>query len=140
VPLRPILISSSYLSLRFPSGVFSSDFPKKILYAFLKSINHYTHRHVTSCLNCPLAFYTLGFKYFPGPVKRLFQTHTHTQIYIRSRGSSVGIGGWTIGVPFPAGAGNFFLHHRVQTGSGAHPVSYLIGTGGSFPGGEAAET
>jgi len=25
-----------------------------------------------------------------------------------------------IGVRFPAGAGNFPLHHRVQTGSGAH--------------------
>jgi hypothetical protein len=26
------------------------------------------------------------------------------------------------------------LHHRVQTGSGAHPASYPTGTGGSFPG------
>jgi hypothetical protein len=26
----------------------------------------------------------------------------------------------------------------VQTGSGAHPTSYPIGTGGFFPGGEAA--
>jgi hypothetical protein len=26
----------------------------------------------------------------------------------------------------------------VQTGSGAHPVSYPIDTGGSFPGGKAA--
>jgi hypothetical protein len=32
-----------------------------------------------------------------------------------------------------AGAGNFSLHHRVQTGS--HPGSYLMGTRGSFPGG-----
>jgi hypothetical protein len=37
-----------------------------------------------------------------------------------------------------AGAGNFYLHHRVQTGSGAHPASYLMGTGDSFPGGKAA--
>jgi len=29
------------------------------------------------------------------------------------------------------GGGNFFLHRRVQTGSGAHPAS----TRGSFPGG-----
>jgi hypothetical protein len=41
-------------------------------------------------------------------------------------------------VRFPAGAGNFSLHHRVQNGSGAHPVSYLIDTMGSFPGGRAA--
>jgi hypothetical protein len=27
-------------------------------------------------------------------------------------------------VRFPAGAGNFSLHHRVQIGSGAHPASY----------------
>jgi hypothetical protein len=35
---------------------------------------------------------------------------------------------------FPAGAGNFSLHHRVQNGSGAHPASYPIGTRGCFPG------
>jgi hypothetical protein len=28
--------------------------------------------------------------------------------------------------------------HVVHTGSGAHPVSYPMGTGGSFPGGKAA--
>jgi hypothetical protein len=39
------------------------------------------------------------------------------------------------GVQFPAGANNFSLrHHRVQTGSGAHPTSYPMGNGGSFPG------
>jgi hypothetical protein len=32
------------------------------------------------------------------------------------------------------GAENFSLHHRVQNGSGAHPSSYPMGTGGSFPG------
>jgi hypothetical protein len=31
-------------------------------------------------------------------------------------------------VRFPAGAGNFSLHHRVQNGSGAHPASYPLGT------------
>jgi len=39
--------------------------------------------------------------------------------------------GWMIG------AGNFSLHHRVETGSGAHPASYRMGTKGSFPGGKA---
>jgi hypothetical protein len=33
-----------------------------------------------------------------------------------------------------------FSPHLVQTGSGAHPVSYPVGTGGSFPGGKAAVT
>jgi hypothetical protein len=35
----------------------------------------------------------------------------------------------------PVGAGNFSSHHRVLTGSGAHPASYQMGTGVSFPGG-----
>jgi hypothetical protein len=35
---------------------------------------------------------------------------------------------------FPAGAGNFSLHHRFQKGSGAHTASYPIGTRDSFPG------
>jgi hypothetical protein len=54
-----------------------------------------------------------------------------------SRGSSVGIAtGYGLddrgsGFRFLTGAGNFFLH-RVQTGSGAHPVSYPEGTG-DFP-------
>jgi hypothetical protein len=34
----------------------------------------------------------------------------------------------------PAGTGNFSLRHHVQTGSGAHPASYPVGTGGCFPG------
>jgi len=38
----------------------------------------------------------------------------------------------------PAVAGNFSLHHLVKNGSGAHPASYPMGTGGSFPGGKAA--
>jgi hypothetical protein len=41
-------------------------------------------------------------------------------------------------VRFPAGAGNFSLHHRVKNGSGAHPASYPMRTRGSFPGGKAA--
>jgi hypothetical protein len=61
-----------------------------------------------------------------------------------SRGISVsiatgyGLDDRMIGVRFSTGAGNFSLRHRVQTGSGAHPASYSIGTGGSFPGGKAA--
>jgi hypothetical protein len=37
-------------------------------------------------------------------------------------------------VRFPAGAGNFSLHHRVQNGSGAHPASCPVGSRGAFPG------
>jgi hypothetical protein len=51
--------------------------------------------------------------------------------------------GWGSRIRFPAGAGNFSLHHRVQKGSGAHPASYPMGTRDSFlgikrPGREAA--
>jgi hypothetical protein len=77
-------------------------------------------------------------------VKRFF----HTGAYRRNEScdSSVGIAlGYGLDdrdsrVPFPAEAGNFSLHHRVQNGSGAHPASYPMGTRGSFPGGKAAGT
>jgi hypothetical protein len=36
-------------------------------------------------------------------------------------------------VQFPAGVGNFSLHHHVQNSCGAHPASYPVGTRGSFP-------
>jgi hypothetical protein len=41
-------------------------------------------------------------------------------------------------VRLPAGAENFSLYHRVQNGSGAHPVSYPMGNRGPFPVGKAA--
>jgi hypothetical protein len=41
-------------------------------------------------------------------------------------------------VRFPAGAGNYSLHHRVQNGSSAHSASYPRDTRVSFPGGTAA--
>jgi hypothetical protein len=41
-------------------------------------------------------------------------------------------------VRVPARAGNFYLHHRVQTGSVAQTSFYLTGTRGSFPGRKAA--
>jgi hypothetical protein len=61
-----------------------------------------------------------------------------------NRDSSVGIatGYWLddLGsrVRFPTGAGNFYLHHRLQNGSGAHPASYPMGNRGSFLGDKAA--
>jgi hypothetical protein len=41
-------------------------------------------------------------------------------------------------VRFPAGAGKFSFHHRVQNGSGAHPASYPMDIRGSFPRGKVA--
>jgi hypothetical protein len=63
---------------------------------------------------------------------------------MKSRDSSVGIAlGYGLDdrsyrVRFPAGAGNFSLHHRVQNSSGAHPASYPMGTRSSLPGGKEA--
>jgi hypothetical protein len=63
---------------------------------------------------------------------------------LENRDSSVGIGtgcglaDQMIGVRFSAGAGDFSLHHRVQTGSGPHPASYPTGTRGSLPGSKTA--
>jgi hypothetical protein len=55
---------------------------------------------------------------------------------VKSRDSSVGIAlGYELDdkcsrVRFLAEAGNFFFHHRIQNGSGAHPASYLMDTRG----------
>jgi hypothetical protein len=61
-------------------------------------------------------------------------------LYINvSRDGSVGIAlGYGLDdrgsrVQFPAGAGNFSLHHCVQNGSEAHSDSYPMGNRGSFP-------
>jgi hypothetical protein len=56
----------------------------------------------------------------------------------RIRDSSVGLAtSTTARVRFPVEA-SFCLLHVVQTGSGAHPVSYPMGTVGSFAGSKAA--
>jgi hypothetical protein len=44
---------------------------------------------------------------------------------------------WTAGVRSPTEAEDFPSNLCVQTGSGAHPASYTMGTGGSFPWGKA---
>jgi hypothetical protein len=65
---------------------------------------------------------------------------------IMNRDSSVGIvtdyrlDDRMIGVRFPAGARNFSPLNHVQKGSGPHPFSYPIVTGGSFLGGKATGT
>jgi hypothetical protein len=53
---------------------------------------------------------------------------------------AVGTAGRPRGSEFmsPGRVKNFRLHHVVQTGSGAHPASYPMGTGDSFPGVKAA--
>jgi hypothetical protein len=51
--------------------------------------------------------------------------------------SDYGLDDRAIGVRSPAGAKDFSFNLSVQTGSGAHPASCTICTGGSFPGDKA---
>jgi hypothetical protein len=52
--------------------------------------------------------------------------------------SDYGLDDRAIGVRFPAGEKDFSSSLCVQTGSGAHPASCTVGTGGPFPGGKSA--
>jgi hypothetical protein len=51
--------------------------------------------------------------------------------------SGYGLDDRAIEVRSPAGAKDFFSNLFVQTGSGAHPASCTMGTGGPFPGAKA---
>jgi hypothetical protein len=51
--------------------------------------------------------------------------------------SDYGMDDRAIGVRSPEGVKDFFSILCVQTGSGAHPASCPMGTGGPFPGGKA---
>jgi hypothetical protein len=51
--------------------------------------------------------------------------------------SDYGLDDRAIGVRSPAGAKDFSSTLCVQTGSGTHPASCTMGTGGPFPGGKA---
>jgi hypothetical protein len=51
--------------------------------------------------------------------------------------SDYGLDDRAIGVRFPVEAKDFSFSLCVQTGSGAHPTSCTMGTGGPFSGGKA---
>jgi hypothetical protein len=63
--------------------------------------------------------------------RRVLQMHSFVVFITRLAGRSF------IAGANAAGAGNFSVHRRVQNGSGAHLLSYPVGTRGSFPGGKA---
>jgi hypothetical protein len=66
-------------------------------------------------------------------IKFLFKNFCRVGIGI-AQWYSVGLrAGWSR-VLVPARAGNFSLCHRAQIGSRAHPASYAVDTGDSFPG------
>jgi hypothetical protein len=71
-------------------------------------------------------------------VKKMRKLYTEQlrNLYLQSVtwDNSVGIAtGWLDGVRFMAGARDFSLLHIVQTGAGAHPASYAMGTDHSSP-------
>jgi len=69
-------------------------------------------------------------------------THCYSRVYVTCFMMNVlkrcyGLDDLGSMVRFPAGAGNFSLHHSVQNGSEARPASYPVGTRDSFPRGKA---
>jgi hypothetical protein len=62
---------------------------------------------------------------------------TRSRVSSGSKVSDYGLDDRAIGVRSPVGAEDFYSSLSVQTGSGAHPASYPMGTGGPFPGGKA---
>jgi hypothetical protein len=64
-------------------------------------------------------------------------SHFRSHVSSGSIVSDYGLDDRAIGVQSPAGAKDFSSNLCVQTGSGAHPASCPMGTGGPFPGGKA---
>jgi hypothetical protein len=83
-----------------------------------------------------------------GHVEHWTGTHSHTaqEVFFETRSrvssgsivSDYGLDDRAIEVRFPAGAKDFSSNPCVQTGSGAHPASCTMGSGGPFPGGKSA--
>jgi hypothetical protein len=67
-----------------------------------------------------------------------FCYQSRSQVSSGSIVSDYGLDDRAIGVRFPVGAKDFYSSLCVQTGSGAHPASCPMGTGGPFPGGKSA--
>jgi hypothetical protein len=71
---------------------------------------------------------SLQFRFVENSRKRI------SEVYVMFSASTWATG-WMIEGSSPGRGWEISLHHRVQTGSGAHPASYQIGTRGLFPGG-----
>jgi hypothetical protein len=70
----------------------------------------------------------------PRKLQRLLENERGSSVSIVS---GYGLDDREIGVRSPEGAKDFSSILCVQTGSGAHPASCTMGTGGPFPGGKA---
>jgi len=89
----------------------------------------HNQQHFTSAFRTPLINMLLKALTFES---QSFLTHIFcTPLKYQSHSISFSIpqANDTSRVRFPAGAGNFPLHHRVKNRSGAHPASYSMGTG-----------
>jgi hypothetical protein len=129
--LRSILIFSFHLRVCLSS----CDVSIRVLYAFLIS---------PMCATCPAYLILLNSviliinMWWRVQIMKLliieFPPAIVQSVYRLTTGWT---NGWS-GFESRRGAGNFCFRHRVQTGSGAHTVSYPMGTEGFFPGGKVA--
>jgi hypothetical protein len=63
----------------------------------------------------------------------LYRVVYYTVFYFQDYLVNIMTMGWTAGFQFLAVARDFSLFHTIHGGSGAHPNSYEMGTGGLFP-------
>jgi hypothetical protein len=84
--------------------------------------------HVSNVLSFILVYLSYNLRYW---------FHCWSRVSSGSIVSDYGMDDRAIGVRSPAEAKDFSSSLCVQTGSGAHPASCTMGTGGPFPGGKA---
>jgi hypothetical protein len=133
--ILPSTPTSSKLSL--PSKVSDQNF------VWLSHLSYvcYIPNHVTLLYLITLIIFSEKYKLWSSSLCNFLLSSINSTPPLTSRDSSVGIAlGYGLDdrdyrVRFPAGAGNFSLHHRVQNGSGAYPDSYSMGIRCFFPGG-----
>jgi hypothetical protein len=141
--LRSILIPSSHLRLGLPSGLFPSGFHTKTVHTFLPSPMRATYpTHLILLDLICLIISGDEYKFWSPPH---CASHTITKYYHHPKNRTVSrvaqsvqclTTDWTAGVRSPTEAEDFSSNLCVQTGSGTHPASCTMGTGGSFPGGK----
>jgi hypothetical protein len=119
-------------------------FPLFYAHATVIINNQYLTPRVGSCYCVQWVVACRSGVYVYGPYRgKLNSVLSIDTIHIGSRVSSgsivsdYGLDDRAIGVRSPAGADDFSSSLCVQTGSGAHPASCTVGTGGPFPGGKA---
>jgi hypothetical protein len=104
-----------------------------------------TLRHLSSDTLTPLLVSAVLLKHLGswhcsfsgGEPKHLYHFPSGSRVSSNSVVSDYGLDDRAITVRSPAGAKDFSSTLCVQTGSGAHPASCTMGTGGPFPGGKA---